>query len=303
MASSKQPNYRLRGFLLVAFSGILSGTIVFSGKVFSNWGLSLFEISTLPFIFTLFFLLPFVLQKKHFPKKKDFPLLFLYGAVAAGSVLTEFGGVVFGASVAVVVLLLYTQPLWTVLISRLILKESVNRWQALACVLVLIGVFFLVDPAGLFAPQPWLGVLSALIGGIFLSLWIIVGARASKKGIPPASIKFFETLIGLIITFAAFPLFLFFTSAPSVVDFSLNWPLWLWGVLILYNLVSYTGNHLIYYAGSKLISTVNAGILMLLEPVVGVILAALFLTQLVTFSVLVGGALILAANYLVVSKG
>ncbi len=104
------------GFLLVALSGFLSGFIVFSGQVFANIGLSLFEMATLPFVFSLFILAPFVFKKKFFPKKEDWKILLFYGLVAAGAVFCQFGGVVFGASVAVVVLLLYAQPLWTIII-------------------------------------------------------------------------------------------------------------------------------------------------------------------------------------------
>jgi len=294
---------KTKGFLLVALSGALSGTIVFSGKVFSTLGLSLFQISTLPFIFTLFFLLPFVLQKKFFPKKEHFLIILFYGFVAAFAVFCQFGGVIFGASVAVVVLLLYAQPLWTVIISKLFLKEKVNVWQYFACLLVLVGVFFLVDPANLFASKSWLGVIVALIGGVFLSLWIILGSRASKKGVSPFSLKFFETLIALVITFLSYPVWLLLSSDLNVVAFSLVLPLWLWGVLIVYNIFSYTLNHLIYYAGSKRISTVNAGILMLLEPIVGVILSVIFLAQPLTFPVIVGGVLILTGNVLVITRG
>ncbi|MFA5931129.1 MAG: DMT family transporter [archaeon] len=296
-------NEKTKGFLLVALSGALSGTIIFGGQIFSNLGLSLFELSTLPFIFSLFFLFPFIIKKKFFPKKELFPLVFIYGFAAAGAIFSQFGGLIFGVSVAVVVLLLYAQPLWTVLISKFFLKEKINSWQYIACTLVLIGVFFTVDPSNLFASKSWLGVLVALIGGIFLSIWIILGSRLSKKGVDPFLLKFYETSLSLVLIFLSYPGWLLLSSDPKVITFSLDFPLWIFGGLILYNLFSLTFNHLIYYAGSKRISTVDSGILMLFEPPVAILLAVVFLAQPLTFSVIIGGSLILLGNVIVIVKG
>jgi drug/metabolite transporter (DMT)-like permease len=54
--------------------------------------------------------------------------------------------------------------------------------------------------------------------------------------------------------------------------------------------------------GTKKVPTVDAGIIMLLEPVVGSILAIIFLNQALTLNIIIGGIIILLANYLTIRK-
>jgi len=294
---------KLKGYFFVSLCGALSGFIIFGGQIFSNLGLSLFEISIIPYAFTILWVLPFVLKKGFvFPKTGRLYLLF-YGIIAALTVLTQFGGVVFGASVAMVVLLLYSQPLWTTLISKFFLKEKVSIHQWVACFLVLLGVFLLVDPTALFASSSWLGVLSALAAGIFLSLWVVVGRQVSKTGLAPTTIFLFEEILSVVICIIVYPIILFFTSAPEVVSLSLAHPLNVWLLLIAFSIFITTTTHLAYLFGSKFISTTNSGILMLLEPVVGVLLSVVFLSQPLTIPILFGGLMILIGNALVITKG
>jgi drug/metabolite transporter (DMT)-like permease len=295
-------NDKTKGYFLVAISGILFGVIIFGGKVFSDLGLSLLEVSTLPYVFTLFFLFPLIVQKKYWPHKKNLPLLVLYGVIGAFATVSQFAGVVFGASVAVVVLLLYSQPLWTTIISYLFLKEKINRHQIIACVLVIVGVIFLVNPAELFTSKSFLGIISALVAGVFLSLWVVGGSVASKRNISPITIKYFETSVMLTLILLMYPFLLMFSLPPTLVSFSLDHSLFVWGLLILFNLFIVTIGHMIYFTGSKYIPTTSSGIILLLEPITGVLLSVVFLAQPLTLGVVVGGLFILAGNYLVVTK-
>lgn len=294
---------KFKGYSFVAFSGILFGFIIFGGQIFANIGLSLFELSTLPYVFSLLFLLPFVIQKKFWVEKKNFSILIIFAIIEVLCTIFQFAGIIFGASVAVVVLLLYAQPLWTTIISFFFLKEKVNRWHILACGLVLLGVIFLVNPAELFTSKSLLGILAALLGGVFLSLWVIFGGLSSKRKIPPISIKFYAAVISLVILFFVFPILSLFYNSPNVTNFSLGWPLWVWGALALYNLFTITLGHILYFTGSKYIPAVSSGIILLLEPVVGVILSVIFLAQPLTIPIIVGGCLILLGNAIVIVKG
>jgi len=294
---------KLKGHLFVGVSGFLFGLIIFGGQIFANLGLSLFELSTLPYLFSPIFLIPFFFQKKFWVNKKNFSLLLAYGVIEVLCTVFQFAGLIFGASVAVVVLLLYAQPLWTTIISFLFLKEKINRWQIVACVLVLFGVFCLVNPAELFSSKSPIGVLAALLGGVFLSLWVVFGSVASKKKIHPISIKFYVSIISLVILFVSLPFLSILFPSQSISSFSLSWPLWIWGALMLYNLLAVTFGHILYFTGSKFISTASAGILLLLEPVVAILLAVVFLAQPLTASILLGGSLIIIGNALVVTKG
>jgi DME family drug/metabolite transporter len=70
--------------------------------------------------------------------------------------------------------------------------------------------------------------------------------------------------------------------------------------MFLFSLISFLIPHFFYFVGVKEIPASTAGIILLLEPLAGAILAALFLSQAITINVFIGGLFILAANYLVI---
>lgn len=288
-------------YWFVILSGILSGTIVFGGALFARMGLSLYELATLPFIFTVIFLLPFVLFKKECRFKRSFlPLALAYGLVSVFVVLSQFGAIILGVPVAIIVLLLYTQPFWTIILSKLFLGEKTTALQRIACALVLIGVAVLVEPWNVTTPAPLGGTIVALIGGISLAGWVIIGSVASKRQSHPITSKFAETFFMLIFLAILYPLLSFFVHEPSVMQFRLAWPWQIWLYLLIFNIVAGVVNHLLYLNGVKKVPTNEAGIIMLLEPVSGAILAVIFLHQSITWSIGIGGFIILLANYLVI---
>lgn len=288
-------------YFFIILTGILSGFIIFGGQVFANLGLSLFEIAVLPYALTLIFLLPFLFKKEYRFKRSLLPILVLYGIIAAFLVLAQFAGVVLGVPVAIVVLLLYTQPLWTILIGKLFLKEKLTKSTILALIIVLLGAFVLINPiqAGFYLKP---GILVALAAGILISLWIVVGGILSKKGSHPISTKYAETLFMMIFLALAYPIARLFIKNSSLISFSLNWSLKVWIYIILFNLFTQVIGHLLFFYGLRKVPSTHAGIILLLEPVVAAILAAVFLGQAFTWNIIIGGILILIANYIVIRK-
>ena len=288
-------------YLFVIITGILSGFIIFGGQVFVNLGLSLFEIAVIPYALTLIFLLPFLFKQKYRFDKKLLPILILYGIISAFLVVSQFGGIVLGVPVAIVVLLLYTQPLWTILIGKVFLKEKLTWINILAVILVLIGVLILVNPlsAGFYFKP---GILVALSAGVFISLWVVIGSVLSKRGSHPISTKYAETLFMIIFLLLIYPLAVYFIKDHSLVSFSLSWPVKVWIYIILFNLFTQILGHLLFFYGLKKVPATVASVILLLEPVVAAILATLFLGQALTWNIIVGGIIILVANYIVITR-
>jgi len=170
----------------VITAGILAGTIIFGAQVLVNLGLSLYQIAILPLLFTIF-LLPIIILKKECKIKKSMIKIFmLYGLIASFAAIAEFLPVVLGVPVAVIVLLLYTQPLWTIILSKFILDEDITKRKILAMLIVLAGTLILINPFNIDRIGSVLGVIIALFGGITLSLWIIMGRVAGKKEYHPS---------------------------------------------------------------------------------------------------------------------
>jgi drug/metabolite transporter (DMT)-like permease len=290
-------------YLFVIISGILSGTILLCGQYFVNLGFSLYELAILPFVFITILLAPFIISNKKYRVKTDaIPILIAYGVAAAFLAVTQFGALLLNVPVAMVALLLYTQPLWTIIISKFFFKEEVTKKSWIACILVLLGIFFLFNPFTINKKISAEGLIVGLIGGISLSLWIIIGSHASKKNIHPVASKFWETTIMLIIFAIILPIAAIFIKNPTITLFRLNWPIMIWIVIFLFTLFGGIINHLFYLTGVKIVPTIDAGIIMLLEPIVAALLAIIFFQQSLTWNISIGGLFILAANYIVIRK-
>jgi drug/metabolite transporter (DMT)-like permease len=89
---------------------------------------------------------------------------------------------------------------------------------------------------------------------------------------------------------------------PNITSFSFNYGWVAIVAIIIYGLFSQTLAHLLYFKGVQTVPTMHASIISLLEPIVAVILSAIFLHEIITFNVIIGGALIILANYMVIKK-
>ncbi len=290
-------------YIFVIISGIISGMIVFGGQILANMGFSLFQISTFPYLFSLIFITPlFFIIKRSKNLKSLLPILLLYGFVEAGINFCQFAAPILGASIAITVLLLYVQPLWTTLTSWLFLKEKITKIDIISCVMVLAGVVLIVNPLNITSVGSLIGILVALLGGIFLSGWVSVGSYLSKKGVKPIETMVLGSWIMIIIILITFPIAKNFVANPALTGFSLDKSTIAWIVIFSFGIIAFIINHFCYLQGTKKVPTADAGVIMLIEPVVGTVLAAIFFHQLITTSIVIGGALILIANYLVIKE-
>ncbi len=290
-------------YWFVIISGILSGGVVFGGLMLANLGLSSYEITVLPSFFTIIFLLPLVIQKRDYRLTKNkFRVLILYGIIAGTLGIVQYGAVILGTPVSITVLLLYTQPLWTIIFSRIIFKEKITKVKIITVMIVLIGVILLINPFSIGLIGSVSGIIVALIGGVLLSGWIISGKVAGEKGIDPVTTKFGYMFFMLIFLIATYPLINSLIKIPSIVSLSFNQPPRIWFYLLIFELFTSIINHLFYLKGVEKVTASDAGIIMLLEPVSASVLAALFLGQPITWSVILGGLLILVSNYIVIRE-
>ena len=288
-------------YWFVVASGTISGLIVFGGQVLARLGFSLYQISTLPYLAGIIILTGYILVKKIFPEKKLIPMLILYGFIETGIIFCQFAAPILGASIAVTVLLLYIQPLWTTIITVLLLKEKIYKKDIIACGLVVAGVLFLINPFDL-KNTTLIGFIVALLGGIFLAGWITAGSYISKGGNRPVITMYYGNLIALALLAISYPIAKLFTGNLSLVGYSWEKSLIAWIAIITFGIVTYLVNHYCYLKGTQKVPTVSAGIIMLIEPIVGAVLASIFLQQPITTGIIIGGALILWANYLTIRQ-
>ncbi len=70
------------------------------------------------------------------------------GLIGALLQLSQFGGIVLGVPVATVALLLYTEPVWAIVLGRVLLLEPVTNRKLIAMAATLCGMVVLVQGRG-----------------------------------------------------------------------------------------------------------------------------------------------------------
>lgn len=292
-----------KSYLLIVTAWVSSGLIIFLGQIFTTLGLSVWEIAILPFIPILFFLIPVLIRRKQRLTKKNIWPLMVFGFVAALVVPLEFGGLYFDVPVAIIVLLLYTQPLWLIILGPRLLHERIQRYHMLSCIFVLWWIFLLVYPFNAGIVISPIGIAIWLLAGITLSFWVVCGAWTARKGIDPYLIKFSETGFSILFLFLFYLIFLLCARWSSAIAFTFHrWrPIRL--LFLGFALFAQILPHVSYLKWIKKVPAVSASIILLLEPLVAVILATLFLHQPLTRYIITGWILILLWNVFVMVYG
>ncbi|MGH7890332.1 MAG: EamA family transporter, partial [Thermodesulfobacteriota bacterium] len=226
-------------FWFVIIASVLYGAITPGGQFFIDIGLSLFEISLYRVLFISLTILPVVLIKREYLIKKEMIFFFIvYGMIGALLELTQFAGIVFGVPVAIVVLLLYSQPIWTILFARIMLDERITTRKVASAVIALSGVVVLLKSWEIRSADSALGIISSLLGGIVLSLWIIWGR---KSGINKQ--HYLTTTIGwsgfsVIWLILLWPIVNLFVDKPSIIQLSAGLPLQYWPQFLVFGFIA-----------------------------------------------------------------
>ncbi|WP_353259272.1 DMT family transporter [Prochlorothrix hollandica] len=178
-------------------------------------------------------------------------------------------------------LLLYVYPTLVMVISLLLGQESLTRGKVLALALASGGV---VLTAGLTPGGQPLGIVFGLMSALIYACYVLVGSRvmATEDPVPACAVMLSGTAI-------AFGLVL-----------GLQGPQWPssgvgWLAVVAIALVSTVIAVVTLFMGVRAIGAINASTLSTWEPMVTILLAALFLQQPITLSQALGGSLILGS--------
>jgi len=285
--------------LELLLAGILFGGITTGARFLAGLGFSLYEISFFTLGLATLMLAPFAIGQKMDWKKMKY--LALYGLSGALLQLAGFAGIILLVPVAVVSFFMYSQPIWTVFLSILFLKEKIDRRKLLAVVSAIAGVLILVNMISIGHYNIW-GTIAPLIGGFLLAVWIVGGRKIAIEKEPASFITFaycgFTTLWLLLI----YPLFKLVVPQPMFSTLSFNHSMTTWLNLLWIVLVSRVLSNWLFYRGLKKVEASRTGIIVLVEPISVAIISAVAFSQPITINLIIGGGLILLANYLVIFK-
>ena len=283
--------------LLVCLAAICYGSITVGARYFDQIGFSWFEISFL-IVFVPLPLVPFVLLRSDFrvsPGQLGFFLVF--GVIGAGLQLAQYLGIVLAMPVAVVALLLYSQPIWTVVLGRLILGEPVTSRKLAALGLAVLGTILLLEPWNARADYNLWGVLGGVAGGLLLSLWVIWGRLSSLRRQHFISSAFGYTAFSALFLWLARPLLSGIGLRPELLRLDVSVYREHWTAVAIYTVIAGLLPICLTFAGLRKLEASRAGLLMLLEPISAALAAWLAFSERLTSGIYWGGALILLANY------
>ena len=184
------------------------------------------------------------------------------------------------ASLAVV--LLYTSPVFVVLISALLFKEKITINKVIALVISFAGCVLTAGLLGGIKIRPFI-ILTGIASGLFYALYSIFGKYALKK-YSTYTVTAYTFILGLIgDLFIANPV----ETASIIIDNPAS-VLWCFGIGIVSTVLPY----FFYTKGLENLESGKAAILVAVEPLVGAVIGMVFLNESHGISKIFGVALI-----------
>jgi len=205
-------------------------------------------------------------------------------------------GVVYG-DVARVVLLFYVNPVWSVLLERIVLKTPLTPGRGAALLVGLAGMVILnYDGQGLPLPRN-IAEWSGLAAGFCWAIGLVTMRMTPHVGMAEkAFLQYVTAMIfgGLVLAFGVF---------PAQADWSaVNWPVAILWILIIAGIWVLPGLLLSFWAAARM-SPTRASMLFMAEVMVGVVTAAIWTDYPFGWREAVGGVVIVSAGILEVLFG
>ena len=197
--------------------------------------------------------------------------------------------------IAIALLTFYTYPVLLALYGRLTGSETLGPVKVAALGLALLGLALVVmagfDPASGLGLDP-LGLALGFLSSITAATWVGFGREC--RSVPA------EQAMGLALaaTVVAVGLLALVTGPAQALRFPLD-HVGIWPILLVSGILSGAGAAFLFTLGIRLISRVRAGVLGLIEPIVGTVAAAILLAQVLAPIQVIGGALVLGAAVLI----
>lgn len=269
------------GVFLVALSAAGFGTLALFGRYAYADGMDVFTILFLRFSLAAILMLVLLVIRRE-PLPRGSVLLRLIGMGAIGYVGQAFAYLTAlrYASAGLVALLFYLYPIFIAILSYLVLHEPLTGIKKLALGLALAGTALTVGPGGGQVP----GILLAVSAAAIYSVYILVGDQVMKhvSAVQSSAVIFTSAGITAGVLTAI--------NGPHMPASGEGWATIVSIVLFATILPVVT-----FLAGLKRIGPSNSAMLSTLEPVVTVLLAAIFLSETLPPLIWMGGGLILTA--------
>ena len=290
--SNKQTNLAILGLLFGAMSW---GVIWYPYRLLAEAGFSGVVSSFYTYFIAL--IMGTVLFAKNWRSAFNLPKSVIWLSLSAGITNLSYVLAVIDGEVMRVMLLFYLSPLWTLILARFWLKETISNFGYLSIVIAMIGAYImLADPlssTSSFLPLPqnkseWL----ALIAGIGFSFTNVITRKSSHLSLAAKSMLVWVGVVGMSLF-----LLLFLDSVaqkPSFVATNIitagNW--FMMGLIALLIMAA----TLFVQYGVTQITAARASVLFLFELIVAAIASYYLANEAMMLNEWIGGSFIIAAG-------
>ena len=227
-------------------------------------------------------------------QRGDLGLFAAFGILSIAAFFYVYLYAISWTSVATAAILLYTAPVWVIILSRALFGEPLTRGKVLAVVLAFTGCVLVVrgyDPQSLRLNLP--GVLAGLASGFTYGMYSIFGKTALRRYDPITTLVYALGIGAAVLGGAA--------AAAGVVSVSHSAAAW--AAIVYLSLVTTLLAQWLYLSGLEAVEAGRATLVATFEPVVAAVLGYGVLGENLERWQIVGGLLVLSAVITVRSLG
>lgn len=279
------------GCVLVILAATCWGFIGLFGTKLNQAGFSGLEVASLRVTTASVFLLaisPLFLKSLRQFQLKQLPMLTLQSVFGVMMMTVFFFLAVQQIGVALAVALLYTAPIWSLLLARLLLNEQLTTLGIALTFLTVVGVALCLNSQDAINSM---GIVYGLASGFCYACYGVLGKKAINSN-PPVLVLYSSVLISGIIM-STTPIF---HQAIDHLNQNFSWNLIavILGIALISTLLPYA----LYTKALTWMPATRAQTLTIFEPVTAVLLAALLLKEPLVTIQFVGIGLILVSSVL-----
>lgn len=228
------------------------------------------------------------LQKKtiNLSSKKNWVIMIFMGTIAYGSSIIAYTYAFNYTLVGNVLFILSSYPIVTAILATPLLHEKLNKNHISGLVVLIAGLLLLFNPSNI--SQYLFGNALSFYVAITFSLYVIISRYLSKVGEHAETITFLSILIGCATSGI---LAIGFEQLPAHISISVFLGTIAFGCL---NFIA----HILVNKGFRLINASTGTMILMLEGVIGTILASIFFREIPSPLFLTGAVLILISVYI-----
>ena len=259
------------GLLFISTSGVFGRLLDMAVPVSIAWR----AITAVPFLMVLLYILkvPFLVEKKHIIR------LFFSGVFMMAHWITYFYALSY-SNIAIAMLSIFTYPIMTVILEPLLLKTKFDKNLIISGIVMLFGLYFLTPEFSL-ENNYTVGVLFGVSSALFYTLRNLI-MKSLIHEYDASVLMTHQLLWGAMLMIPVF--FIYSSPIPS----GDNW----WYLLGL-GLITTAAGHTLFARSFKSISVSTVSIISMIQPMYGIGLGILFLSEIPDPRTAIGGVIIL----------